>query len=816
MQNCGSGDCTISPPQSVSNTSALGCLPPTSAANCNCGIINLVGTASGTPTSDFWNIIGPNAANIWGNYTGSSIGTTATPLEPGDYQIFHIAGYTCTNGSPGNITENIKVTVPYIANFSYSVECNGSNYNIALIDTSPYYAPVTSRTYTYYSGSTATGPWTQVSGTANPDYTITNQAAGSRYIRLVITGTLASVAQTPCEKIRLVSIATSPLPSITASIIPVSCHDSSIKFDVSGTPVLGYTYLWTFDGGATNTLRNPERVFTNSGPQTVYLEIKNKYGCVITPPSQLQYALSVPAKCFNGAVSSTPNPASVCAGNSVTLQYTPAADNCAVSSYTWMNGNVPMGVSSPSTTVNSEGFYWVKVTSSNLCTYETPNRITPLFKPLPTLETAPIATFCRGADMPVSIATNATTISWVIDGAPYNVFDNQKSITIPGVWGLGAGTHPIIVTVTSAQGCTTTATLTLTIVNAPPVPVITPTLVSCDPYLVQLDATGSYGYYNWSNGVGGTTTITVNDGGPYEVTVAANGCTSRSQIYVPKSPENFLWVFPSGCFTGCKESLGTLIGPSILPVSAWEWDYEHNPSATGIGAVASFDLTQSGVYNLTLNTGFCAQTSHDLNYTQVECIKCAIEVQIEKLESHESPFCNVTMDLVIINNSGNPLPITVTSPNNEVIVTANSFIAVPGNNIFHVTVTPINGFNGGTLTLFLQGYDTKGNKLCNTPLLFTMPSCHPSGKMQNPSIKNSNSLVIAPNPSKGLTSISFSNGKVPTLEVYTLLGKKVANYTASTTKGSWELDTTTLPTGVYIVVMKENDAVVLQQKLIVE
>lgn len=342
-------------------------------------------------------------------------------------------------------------------------------------------------------------------------------------------------------------------------------------------------------------------------------------------------------------------------------------------------------------------------------------------------------------------------------------------------------------------------------------------VLSCDPYTVQLDATASFGYYNWSNGASGNSTIIVNNGGPYEVTASAGGCISRSQIDVPKSPEDYLWVFPSGCFTGCSNSLGTLIGPSILPVKEWEWDYDHQPYASGTDAVPPTDLTQSGIYNLTLNTGLCTRTSHDLNYTLVDCKECPMKVHIEKLESHESPFCTVTMDLIVYNTSGAPLPITVMCPNNEVIVSANSFTALPGGpNIFHVTVTPINGFNGGTLALFIRGFDTKKNELCSTPLLFDMPGCHPTGKIQNPSAIGNNNLIIAPNPSKGVTSISYNHSTAPTLEVYSLLGRKVASYTATATKGSWELTTTGLPTGVYIVVMKENDVVLKQQKLLVE
>lgn len=820
VQLCPSAPCTISPAQTVTNTSAIGCISPTTTTNCNCGTINLVGTATGSPSSDFWTIIGPNAANSWNNYTGSSIPPSplTTPLEPGDYNIFHQAEYTCTNGQPALIPAFIKITVPYVANFTSTIQCSGTSnsYNIALINTSPFYEPVDTRTYTYYIGTSAAGPWTLVGNNINnPDYTINGQTPGNYYLRLVITGKLNGVAQTPCEKIKPLSIATNTMQYIYANPDPVKCHDTAVTFGLNGFSNPGDTYLWTFDGGAQNTLLIPQRVFTNSGTQAVSLQITNKYGCL---KPLLTYNVTIPAKCFNGTVTSTTTPSSVCAGNSITLQYTPNSDNCGVpNAYTWMNGNLPLGFTTPTVPVSSEGFYWVKVSSSNLCTYETPNRISPVINPFPTLDTTAVPTYCRMVAIPVSITTNAPTIAWVLDGSAYTTFDNQSSIVIPANINLAPGTHSLVVTVTTLQGCSKTATITITIANSPPAPVISPTLISCDPYVIQLTATGSFGNYNWSNGASGSNTITVNNGGPYEVVVSAGGCSARSQIDVPKSPDDYLWVFPAGCFTGCSNSLGTLIGPSILPVRGWQWTVDQNSLASGTGAVPPQDLNQSGVYNLTLNTGFCTKTSTDLNYTLVDCPHCPLEVYIEKLESQDSPFCTVTMDIVVYNSSGNPLPITVSCPNNEVIVSANSFIAQPGGpNIFHVTVTPINGFNGGTLALFVIGFDTKSNQICNTPLLFNMPSCLPTGKMQNPSLKTDNILLIAPNPSKGVTSISFSHSIAPTITVYSLLGVELASYKATTTVGSWELNTTGLPSGVYVVVMKENNQVLMQQKLVVE
>ena len=108
------------------------------------------------------------------------------------------------------------------------------------------------------------------------------------------------------------------------------------------------------------------------------------------------------------------------------------------------------------------------------------------------------------------------------------------------------------------------------------------------------------------------------------------------------------------------------------------------------------------------------------------------------------------------------------------------------------------------------------SEICTTPLTFYLPGCQPVGRMQNPTIIAANNLLIAPNPSKEGTSISYIHSVPPTIVVYTLLGKLIASYEATTPSGSWELNTSTLAAGVYIVVMKENDLILMQQKLIVE
>ena len=79
-----------------------------------------------------------------------------------------------------------------------------------------------------------------------------------------------------------------------------------------------------------------------------------------------------------------------------------------------------------------------------------------------------------------------------------------------------------------------------------------------------------------------------------------------------------------------------------------------------------------------------------------------------------------------------------------------------------------------------------------------------------------NKFYIAPNPSKSTTAISFDYTLAPAIEVYSMLGQRVANYLADAPQGTWNFETAGLPAGIYVVVLKDKDQIVFQQKLIIE
>jgi PKD domain/Secretion system C-terminal sorting domain len=821
-QFCGGpATCNITQAAPVNNAyNGCAVAPPVNTGCTSCNVITLTATVAGTPLATQWIVNGPV------NYNGTGLTGTIPNAVVGIYNTFFMATYNCSGSTTtsGILTTPKTITIPYLADFDYAITCAGnSTFTLGVTNKTPFIANVTSPTYKYCykapGSTTFTTPVAVAGGTMASLATLT--LAGTYQLKLIVQGTYGGTFRQACEK--TISFTIAPVPAQTITILtlqPTPCHDTAVKFGLTAALTPGDSYLWTFDNGATNTLASPSRVFNTPGTYSVGLTITNKYGCSRIIPA---VSVTIPPKCFNGTVASLPNPATVCVGSSIELKYVPAVGECAVKTtggYTWMEGNTTLTTTNANSyTVTAPGFYWVKVASANNCAYGTANRITPIFKPLPTLVLAPIPTYCRTADIPLSITTNATTISWTIDNVPYANFNNLTNVVIPAAWGFAAGSHSIAVTVTGTNGCSSTATGTLVIASTPPPPTIVMTLVSCKPYRVKLDATGSFGYYNWSNGTTGSST-TVNSGGPYMVTVSSGGCTSNNQIDVPKTMEEFTWVFPSGCYTACPNNLGTLIGPSVMdPGTSWEWQFNQATINHGHGTVPSLPINLNGVYNLALvNSLNCATVSNDLNYRITECPKCDIVASIKELVLLDTPFCSTSGILNIINISGNQLPVTISCPSNEVLVTPSSLTVPAGTTNYPLTLTPINGFTGGPVTLVLTGFDVKSNRTCETTIVIDLPSCIATGKM-NPTknkITSSNDLVIAPNPSKGSTAISFTYSTAPQLVIYDVFGKQITQYTANEAKGTWQLDTIGIAAGVYIVVMKDASGILMQKKLVIE
>ncbi len=337
--------------------------------------------------------------------------------------------------------------------------------------------------------------------------------------------------------------------------------------------------------------------------------------------------------------------------------------------------------------------------------------------------------------------------------------------------------------------------------------------------------------YNWSNGAS-TQSISVPDGGPYRVTASLGGCSISKQVDIPKNPEDYLWIYPSGCYTTCynrgdkEEEYSYLIGPT-LSLPSWSWNNYGSPVQSGTNSFQTpFYLLGDGSYTSTINTGHCTAESDPLEYSIIDCEKCEIEdVKIEDVYQNNTPFCSFTYQVMIYSSSSVPFSATISDDFNNVSIIPSSFTINPGVNYLQFTVIPQGSFSGSTNwtiqgSMFIDGQ----NVPCIYELRVEIPRCDNSlngskmikvGDSINPQLEDL--LTIYPNPAKETATVYYEmSSEEGDLEVYDLSGRSAAIHNLRSAKGEVSLNTDRYQAGVYIVVLRQSNGHTLQQKLVIE
>ncbi len=159
------------------------------------------------------------------------------------------------------------------------------------------------------------------------------------------------------------------------------------------------------------------------------------------------------------------------------------------------------------------GFYTLTVRDSNNCTVSDTFRIQTT--DTPTLNLPDTLSFCNGQNVSLDAGAFAT-YRWS-NGA------TTRSITVST-----AGNY--MVTVTDAQGCSTSGAVRV-LMDSAPILSLADSIATCQGQSVVLDA-GAHALYRWSNGAT-SRTISVSNLGIYSVTVTnAAGCSASDSIRV--------------------------------------------------------------------------------------------------------------------------------------------------------------------------------------------------------------------------------------------------------------------------------------------
>ena len=325
---------------------------------------------------------------------------------------------------------------------------------------------------------TASGGGTYSWSTNATTATINVNAAGN-YIVTITDGN-------GCKNTVSKTINVNPLPTVNITGATSFCQGGRTTLRASG----GLTYRWS------NNQTTDVITVTTAATYTVTATDANNCSA---STSRIVTVNPLPSPAISGNNSA-------CEGSNITLIASGGTN------YVWSNG-----ATTPSVSVNQTGNYFVTVTDANGCLGSTNKNIT--INPLPNSEITGSSSICTGSST-ILTASGGSTYLW-------STGETTASITI-------SQANTYTVTVTSAQGCTKTASKVVTVNNTLQ-PNITGKNAFCAGDSTVLTTSGGTNYA-WSNGAT-TSSITIRQTGTYSVTVTnANGCNGTSSIIVTSNP----------------------------------------------------------------------------------------------------------------------------------------------------------------------------------------------------------------------------------------------------------------------------------------
>ena len=128
-------------------------------------------------------------------------------------------------------------------------------------------------------------------------------------------------------------------------------------------------------------------------------------------------------------------------------------------------------------------------------------------------------------------------------------------------------------------------------------------------------------------------------------------------------------------------------------------------------------------------------------------------------------------------------------------------------------------FAGGVIPLRLQGINKEG-EICIFDFEIKLPPCKIEildKKTDTTTTIGAIELGLSPNPAHESVGIRYKGlGSQGTLSLYDLIGHRLTEIPLNGNDGEMELSIKGYATGVYIVVVKTNDGLLYQQKLIIE
>lgn len=498
---------------------------------------------------------------ITGLSSGSGATVTANPAATTTYVVTGTIGGGCSATTSVTVSVNPLPVINAVPNDA--VICNGQS------------AVITAGGASTYSWSPSTGLSSTTGSvvTANPSSTTV----------YTVTGTDVN----GCSSTTSVTLTVNSLPSINITPnSPVICNGQTANLSASG----GISYIWSPATGLSTTTGSSVSA-SPSSTTTYTVTVTGSNGCTNTATATVTVN-PLPV------ITVVPTAPVICNGQSVILTAGGGT------SYSWSpTGGLSSSVGSVVTAnPSSTTLYTITGTDNNGCINTTGVNVT--VNPLPVISISPIApVICYGQSVDLT-ASGGNVYSW------------SPSAGLSGTTGATVTSNPsasstYTVLGTDGNGCTNTASVTVT-VNPLPVILVSPTSpVICNGQSVILTASGGTSYA-WtpitglSSGTGNVVTASPSSTISYVVTgTDVNGCSNTSGATVTVNPLPTISVIPP--------SPAICIGKKVTLTASGGSSYIWSPItglSSGTGASVDADPVATSTYTVTGTDGNgCSSTT---------------------------------------------------------------------------------------------------------------------------------------------------------------------------------------------------------------
>jgi large repetitive protein len=471
-------------------------------------------------------------------WSNGSTAPTITLNAAGTYSVVLTGSNGCTATSSATTVTVTPVPVASISASGPTAICQGSSVTLTA-------APATN--YLWNNGATT--------------QSITVSTVGSYFVN-VGTGS-CSATSTPV----FVSYNPVPVANITPSGPTTFCLGSQVT--LNGPAGNGYTYLWS--NGATT------QGITSAAAGNFSVTVTNAFGCSASSSSQAVVVNPLPV------VTPITGTATLCSNGQTQLAnvmtggiYT--SSNLNVASIGNASGLVS-GIGAGSSTIS------YLYTDNNGCSNTVTYPITVVAAPVATIAANGATSFCQGGSVGLQASSGAAYL-W------------STGATTPSINVSTAGNYSV--TVTAANGCSSSSTSTPVVVNTLPTAAIQQgaTVAFCAGASAQLTAVPAASYL-WSNG-STAQTINVLAPGSYTVSVTGtNGCTATSSAtVVTQTALPTATISASGSTAICQ-------GASVTLTASTASSYLWSNGATS----QSITVLNPGSYTVQTSNGSCIANS---------------------------------------------------------------------------------------------------------------------------------------------------------------------------------------------------------------